>query len=73
MKTTTGNKDLIYKDVLTNVGGAYNSETGETQLSSLTHIGWCHETTADEAEVTERAPVKAQTMMNNVKENMMET
>uniref|UniRef100_A0A8C5G2Z1 C1q domain-containing protein n=1 Tax=Gouania willdenowi TaxID=441366 RepID=A0A8C5G2Z1_GOUWI len=28
VKTTTGNKYLIYKDVLTNVGGAYNSETG---------------------------------------------
>ncbi|KAM4600360.1 complement C1q tumor necrosis factor-related protein 4-like [Polymixia lowei] len=28
-KTTSGNKKLLYKDVLTNVGGAYNSETGE--------------------------------------------
>merc|ERR1719309_706911 len=27
-KTTNGNKQLIYKDILTNVGGAYDSDTG---------------------------------------------
>ncbi|KAF7647384.1 hypothetical protein LDENG_00173190 [Lucifuga dentata] len=27
-KTTSGSQKLIYKEVLTNVGGAYNSETG---------------------------------------------
>ncbi|XP_038568296.1 uncharacterized protein LOC119898180 [Micropterus salmoides] len=27
-KTTSGNVDLVYRDVLTNVGGAYNPETG---------------------------------------------
>ncbi|KAJ3598227.1 hypothetical protein NHX12_001738 [Muraenolepis orangiensis] len=29
LKTTDGNVDLIYRDVLTNVGGAYNADTGE--------------------------------------------
>ncbi|XP_060938046.1 complement C1q tumor necrosis factor-related protein 4-like [Limanda limanda] len=29
VKTTSGNKDLLYTDVLTNVGGAYSPATGE--------------------------------------------
>ncbi|XP_070767818.1 complement C1q-like protein 4 [Enoplosus armatus] len=28
LKTTSGNKDLVYRDILTNVGGAYNADTG---------------------------------------------
>ncbi|XP_059194642.1 uncharacterized protein LOC131975861 [Centropristis striata] len=28
VKTTTGNQDLIYRDVMTNVGGAYDAQTG---------------------------------------------
>lgn len=30
-KTTTGNVDLIYRVLLTNVGGAYNAETGRSK------------------------------------------
>ncbi|KAK1895977.1 Complement C1q-like protein 4 [Dissostichus eleginoides] len=29
VKTTSGNKNLVYADLLTNVGGAYNANTGE--------------------------------------------
>lgn len=32
VKTTSGNKDLIYREVLTNVGGAYNANTGEIKI-----------------------------------------
>lgn len=37
LKTTLGSVDLIYKDVITNVGGAYNSSTGTTSHPKKTH------------------------------------